>query len=192
MRYAKDHREKTRRRIVETASRALRRNGIGASGVVGLMSEAGLTQGGFYTHFASKDALVGEAIDHAQKNARRWLAGVAAAAREKQGDPVSAVIDAYLSVAHLDAAGGGCTLAALGSEIGHQSDAIRRSAFSGMADIIELLAEQMPAERRHLASAFYGLLAGTLQLARLAPTREEQEAVLEAGRRAARDITGAR
>ena len=131
MRYAKDHREKTRRRIVETASRALRRNGIGASGVVGLMSEAGLTQGGFYTHFASKDALVGEAIDHAQKNARRWLAGVAAAAREKQGDPVSAVIDAYLSVAHLDAAGGGCTLAALGSEIGHQSDAIRRSAFSG-------------------------------------------------------------
>lgn len=188
MRYAKDHREKTRRRIVETASRVLRRNGIAASGVIGLMNEAGLTQGGFYTHFASKDALVGEAIDHAQKKARRWLAGVAAAAREKDGDPLDDVINAYLSMAHVNAAGGGCTLAALGSEIGHQSDDIRRSAFSGMTDIIDVLAEQMPAERRYLASAIYGLLAGTLQLARLAPTRDEQETLLESGRRAAREI----
>jgi TetR/AcrR family transcriptional regulator, transcriptional repressor for nem operon len=191
MRYAKDHKEATRRRIIESASRTFRRDGIVASGVVGLMSEAGLTQGGFYTHFASKDVLVDEALHDAMTGTRRWFAQAAADARAAGKSPIGSLIDRYLSEKHLDMVDSGCAFSALGPELSRQSDASRRTAQRGLADLVDVLATELPPERREYAAPLFALLSGTLQFARLAGTRADAVALLEGGRRAAHELTGA-
>ncbi|WP_204314932.1 TetR/AcrR family transcriptional regulator, partial [Klebsiella pneumoniae] len=86
MRYAAGHREETRRRVVEVAARRFRKDGIEAAGVAGLMADAGLTHGGFYAHFSSKEALVRDAIVAALTTSRDHLAAEAAAARAEGRD----------------------------------------------------------------------------------------------------------
>ena len=83
MRYEKGHKDATRRRIVEVASKHLRKDGVGASGVACLMASAGLTHGGFYSHFSSKDALIEEALRDAIEQVRTWIGAVADANENK-------------------------------------------------------------------------------------------------------------
>jgi TetR/AcrR family transcriptional repressor of nem operon len=115
-RYGEGHKERTRSAIVDVATSALRTDGIEGARVADVMRQAGLTHGGFYTHFGSKDDLVAEACGAGVTAARESIVGVASRATPRAR--VRAVLDAYLTGARRDAAG--CTLATLGGEIARQ------------------------------------------------------------------------
>src|SRR5205814_7479031 len=116
MRYLKDHKVRTRKRIVERASCGLRQKGANGLSVVALMKLAGLTHGGFYSHFASRDALVEEAFATAMdRTAFRWN-------KLAMGIPVEtrfdAIVAGYLTSRHRDDQAHGCALPALAADIG--------------------------------------------------------------------------
>jgi TetR/AcrR family transcriptional regulator, transcriptional repressor for nem operon len=184
MRYAPEHNETTRARIVDAASRLFRKHGIAAVGLAKIMAEADLTVGTFYTHFKSKEALLQESL-------LRSLAARHAELKQalRSGD-LEAGIRAYLSPEHRDALGTGCPVAALVPEVARHPRATRDALVHSMEPSLDVLAEALSARRgtkvsRADAAAFFGLLSGTLQLARATPDRAESGAILEAGIRAA-------
>ena len=184
MRYAPEHNEATRERILEAASRLFREHGIAAVGLAKIMAEADLTVGTFYTHFKSKEALVREAL------LRSLDARHEEFAQALHGADVEVVVRAYLSPEHRDAAGTGCTIATLAAEVARHPRATRHAFASHNEPTLEALAGWLSSRRgravsRADAAAFFGLLAGTLQLARATPDRAESDAILEAGVRAA-------
>jgi TetR/AcrR family transcriptional repressor of nem operon len=126
MRRSQEDTAKTRARIVQEASQLFRARGIDATSVAEVMSAAGLTVGGFYRHFGSKEDLVAEAIDAAS---RETTDRVASSASENESD-LLALLDMYLSDAHREHPGRGCPVAALCSEVAHGSKATKR-AFTG-------------------------------------------------------------
>jgi len=132
----------THDRIVEVASRAIRRNGYGGAGVADVMKEAGLTHGGFYAHFESRDAMLAEAADRAGADTVAALAGSAAAVPPEQA--LTALVQAYLSDAHLQRVESGCPLVALASEMPRQSPEVRRAATRRIKELIDLVARQSP------------------------------------------------
>lgn len=186
MRYAKDHKAETRARVVEAAALALRRDGIDGTGVAALMGEAGLTKGGFYAHFASKDALVAEALDAAARKTTGILrANVTEVA---EADRLALLVERYLRPEHAEAREGGCTIGSLLADLTRGSELVRSVALAGADDLIALVATCLPAvpqeHRRARAQAIVGLLAGCLQLARLQPDAAARDATLEAGKSA--------
>jgi AcrR family transcriptional regulator len=134
--------EETHDRIVEVAARAIRRSGYNGTGVADIMKEAGLTHGGFYAHFESRDALLAEAGDRAGAESVALAAKVAAAAPE--GQALQAMIQAYLSPEHIAAVETGCPVAALCSEMPRQAPEVRRAATIHIKEMIDLFARQMP------------------------------------------------
>lgn len=184
MRYASEHNVATRERILEIASRLFRAHGIAAVGLAKIMAEADLTVGTFYTHFESKEELLREAVALSLDERQ------AAIERAFGGADLETVVRAYLSPEHRDAAGTGCTVAALTAEVVRQPRATRHAFATHSEPTLDSLAARLSSERkkevsRADAAAFYGLLAGTLQLARAVPDRKESNAILEAGVRAA-------
>jgi TetR/AcrR family transcriptional repressor of nem operon len=184
MRYAPEHNEETRSRIIDAASRLFREQGIAAVGLAKVMGEAALTVGTFYTHFKSKEALVREALlrslDARHEKVEQAL----------RGADLEAVVRAYLSPEHRDAPGTGCPVAALASEVARHPRATRNLFASHNARTFDSIAEWLSARRdgavsRADAAALVGLLAGTLQIARATPDRAESDAILQAGVRAA-------
>jgi TetR/AcrR family transcriptional repressor of nem operon len=139
---APSRKEATHERIVETAARAIRRSGYGGAGVADIMKEAGLTHGGFYAHFESRQGMLAEAADRAGADTVAFLAGVAAAAPPKQ--ELDAMLRAYLSKEHVESAETGCAVAALGSEMPRQSAKVRRAATRRIKEMIDLVARQLP------------------------------------------------
>ena len=139
---AQSRKEATHERIVEVAARAIRRSGYEGTGVADIMKEAGLTHGGFYAHFASRDALLAEAGDRAGAESVALAAGIAAAA--PAGEALQRIMEAYLSDEHLGAIETGCPIAALGSEMPRQAPEVRRAATIRIKEMIDLLARQMP------------------------------------------------
>jgi AcrR family transcriptional regulator len=187
MRYGPEHNEETRERILEAASRLFREQGIHGVGLATIMAEADLTVGTFYTHFESKEALLREALLRTLAARRDELAQPLA-----EGD-LEAAVRAYLSPDHRDAPGTGCPVAALASEVARHSRATRNTLASHLEPSLDALAELLSTGRgkqvsRADAAAFFGLLIGTLQLARATPGRAESAAILEAGIRAARQL----
>ena len=137
-----DRKEATHERIVDVAARAIRRSGYDGTGVADIMKEAGLTHGGFYAHFASRDALLAEAGDRAGAESVALAASIAAAA--PAGEALQRIVEAYLSDDHLAAIETGCPIAALGSEMPRQAPEVRRAATIRIKEMIDLLARQMP------------------------------------------------
>jgi TetR/AcrR family transcriptional repressor of nem operon len=160
--------EETHERIVEAAARAIRRSGYAGTGVADIMKEAGLTHGGFYAHFASREAMLAEAVDRAGGE------GVVAAARIADAVPpeqaLQAMMQAYLSKAHVEAVETGCGVAALCSETPRQAPEVRRAATRRIKEMIDLVARQSPdwgkpgAHERALVTV--STMIGTLMLAR--------------------------
>jgi TetR/AcrR family transcriptional regulator, transcriptional repressor for nem operon len=184
MRYAPDHNDATRARILDAASRLFREHGIAAVGLAKIMAEAGLTVGTFYTHFKSKEALLRETL------LRSLDARHVELEQALQGADLEMVVRAYLSPEHRDASGTGCPIAALASEVARHPRATRHTFASHSAPTLDALAcwlssRQAKGVGRADAAAFLGLLAGTLQLARATPDSGESDAILEAGVRAA-------
>jgi AcrR family transcriptional regulator len=179
---APSRKEATHERIVETAARAIRRSGYGGPGVADIMKEAGLTHGGFYAHFESREGMLAEAADRAGADTVAFLAGVAAAAPPKQ--ELDAMLRAYLSKEHVESAETGCAVAALGSEMPRQAPKVRRAATHRIKEMIDLVARQLPdwgrpgAHERALVTVATAL--GALILARAVDDPKLSDAVRRA------------
>jgi TetR/AcrR family transcriptional repressor of nem operon len=160
--------EATHDRIVDVAARVIRRSGYDGTGVADIMKEAGLTHGGFYAHFDSRDALLAEAGDRAGADSVALATRVAAAA--PPGQALQALMAAYLSPQHIASIENGCPVCALGSEMPRQAPEVRHAATTHIKEIIDLFARQMPdwgQPRAHeQAMAMVSALIGTTMLAR--------------------------
>lgn len=184
MRYTKEHKQETRQRIIATAGRRLKRDGIDGSGVATLMKDAGLTNGAFYAHFESKDSLVAAAIANELDTLHANL--VAQAEPGRAG--LEQIVRWYLSPDHRDNPVDGCPNAALLDEIARSGDdAIRQAYTDGVLVVIDGLAARMtpedPASARVKALSLLGLMVGTLQLARALTDRQLSDNLLEQGLR---------
>lgn len=167
MRYQVDHKQVTKARLVETAARVLRRDGIAAAGVATLMAEAGLTNGAFYTYFASKEALVADAVVAALSQTRAALALKIAQAAE--GQALDAVIEHYLDPRHVTHPEHGCAVAALGPELARRPESTRAvvdAAIDGLVTTIADALEPGRPDRIAVARAVFASMVGTMQLAR--------------------------
>lgn len=181
MRFAKGHKEETRQRIIEVASAMFRRDGVEAVGIAALMAEAGLTHGGFYAHFRSKEELVREAMLSAFEHSRlrREVGADKAAALEN-------LIRLYLRPAHRDAPERGCAVAALVSEIARHETATRAVFSEKLEALAKRIADLLPdsvaeTERLATATAIFGTMLGTLQMARAVTDPQRSDAILESG-----------
>ena len=186
MRYPKDHKAKTHARIVQNAATQLRTKGIHGIGVADLMKEAGLTHGGFYAHFDSRDALVAEACVQAFEETMTMLRGAAKSPPGRKRR--AALVNAYLTPRHRDNPGRGCVVAALGAEIGREA-AETRHVFTEkleqiIAAIIATTRGRSPEAARRKAIATMATLVGTMVLARAVDRAEVSDEILGAGRAA--------
>jgi AcrR family transcriptional regulator len=180
MRYEKGHKDTTRQRIIDVAAKQFRENGVAAVGLAGIMSDAGLTNGAFYSHFESKEDLVQTVLAHALG---RREATLLAASEANVG--LEATIRDYLSSRHRDRPGGGCPTAALVAEVARHPKATRDAFTDKVSTFIPLIASQIRAgsasARRRNAVAIYGMMVGTLQLARAVNDKELSDEILESG-----------
>jgi AcrR family transcriptional regulator len=180
VRYGKQHKQATRQRILETAGRRLKRDGIDGSGIATLMADAGLTNGAFYAHFASKQELVATAVADQLRNQRESL-GTLAPGRAG----VEQYVREYLSVQHRDNPDDGCPSAALLDEIGRCTQATKRAYTDGLLamvdDIAARLAPEDPPSARAKTLSVFALMVGTLQLSRALADRQLADQVLEQG-----------
>jgi AcrR family transcriptional regulator len=181
-RLASSRKEETHDRIVETAARAIRRSGYGGTGVAEIMKEAGLTHGGFYAHFDSREGMLAEAADRAGADGMARLVQAAASAPPEKA--LETLLRTYLSKGHVEAAETGCAVAALGSEMPRQSPRVRRAATRRIKEMIDLVARQSPdwgrpgAHERALVTLATAL--GALMLARAVDDPKLSNAVREA------------
>lgn len=180
MKVSKQEAEQTRERIIEMAGKLFRERGFDGIGVAELMKAAGLTHGGFYRHFVSKEDLMAQACT-------RVLAGsldmVQKAAEHSGGDALSAIASAYLSTAHRDLPGEGCVLAALGSEAGRHGAPLRGAFTQGVRAMADMLTQLSPGKSEHAkrehALAIYASMVGALVLARTVDDAALSEEVLK-------------
>jgi len=172
-------REQSHHRIVEAASRAVRRHGYAGVGVAEVMKEAGLTHGGFYAHFDSREALLVEAIEHAGAISSAMLDERIAARARETGSPLQALIELYLSDEHLAHAEHGCVVGALASEIPRQQDVVREASKQRVDRLVRRVALALPDDASPaLAGVIAGALVGNLQLARIEGDNAEGRAML--------------
>jgi len=180
MRYEKGHKDTTRQHIIDVASRQFRGHGVAAVGLAGIMSDAGLTNGAFYTHFDSKEDLVQAVLVKALDRREDRLRAVAA---DNAG--LETMIRDYLSPRHRDRADDGCPTAALVAEVARHPKATRDAFTAKVSTFIELIETQIyagsPAERRRNAVAIYGMMVGALQLARAVNDKKLSDEILESG-----------
>jgi AcrR family transcriptional regulator len=174
--------EATHERIVEAAARAIRRSGYSGTGVAEIMKDAGLTHGGFYAHFASREAMLAEAADRAGAEGVAAVARAAAAAPPKRA--LRAMLEAYLSKEHVEGVETGCAVAALGSEMPRQAPAVRRAATRRIKEMIDLVAREspdwgQPGAHEH-ALVTVATAVGALLLARAVDDPRLSDAVREA------------
>lgn len=166
MRYPEGHKEAIRAKIVEQASRLLRRDGLDGVSIPALMKEVGLTHGGFYAHFASRDELVAEAVTAAAE------ATGAAVLSSDRGAGTAAVLEAYLSEEHVARPEIGCVLAALGTEGHRQPAAVRRAFARAARGFLRLVQERLhrkspPGHLSDDALSLAATMVGAVVLARL-------------------------
>jgi len=189
MRYSREHKQETHDRIVKKASVRLREKGAHGIGVADLMKEAGLTHGGFYAHFDSREALVIEAFGYAMdRSMEHWRKMTDEVAPEKR---LTLIADSYLSTVHRDNPGHGCSVPTLGAEIARESPKTRK-AFAGKLDeMIEMMTDFIPnlprKAARKQAIATLATMAGTMLLARIAGSSELSDEVLKTGKDSALD-----
>ena len=170
-------------RIVHAAARAIRRGGYDGVGVAEIMKSAGLTHGGFYAHFASRDAMLAEAVERAGKEAAAAVAGKIEARRAEGASPLRALVESYLSNSHLRATETGCPVAALGSEMRRQSPEVRSASATGVRALMARVQEALPAgSSAEQSMAITSTLVGALQLARTFGENAQGKAVLVAAR----------
>jgi TetR/AcrR family transcriptional repressor of nem operon len=161
MRVSRQQAAENRQRIVDTAARLFRDKGIEGVGVDAIMKDAGLTHGGFYGHFASKDALAAEAVTCALDRS---------AERQSRAAGLGELVSDYLSERHRADRANGCAVAALGADFARQGPALRKTLTASVRGQVDRLAGLLrrgtPAARRRRAIATFAGMVGALTLAR--------------------------
>jgi AcrR family transcriptional regulator len=154
------------------------------------MTDAGLTNGAFYAHFGSKEDLLREVLCNAGKRNEMWQAAT------ESGAGLASAIRGYLSSGHRDNPGRGCSTSALVAEIARHPKAARDAFTDKVTNVIELIAAHLDSgtqrERRRKAVAVYGLMVGTLQLARAVNDKQLSEEILQSGAEQALALAGQR
>jgi TetR/AcrR family transcriptional repressor of nem operon len=186
MRVSREQFMENRAKILEAAARLFRERGFDEVGVADVMKEAGLTHGGFYGHFKSKDDLIAQATGGAAQGFVDLWQGIVEAEGPKA---LQAIAERYLGDAHLCATGAGCQIAALGPEIARRSPEDRAAVTDGVKRLVQVLEKAAPgkteAERRKRALRAYAGWVGAVVLARISDdgafSKEVREAVAEEG-----------
>lgn len=180
MRYSKEHKAETRTRVLAAAARAIRAKGPDGVAVAGIMAEVGLTHGGFYAHFPSKDALVEAALETMFEGARERSEPILG-----DGDPRVALrtyLDFYLSARHRDARDRGCPLPALSGDFARDGGAGRERFGAGVAGLTgrltKVLARMDIADPEVAAAAMLAELVGAVALARAVADRAQSDTIL--------------
>jgi TetR/AcrR family transcriptional repressor of nem operon len=181
----------THDRIVETAARAIRRAGFAGIGVADIMKEAGLTHGGFYAHFASRDALLCEALERAGKDSAARVAKASSVRQARGASAFRAFVENYLSEAHLSSPEHGCPVAALVSEMPRQAPDVSEAAAERVRAFVRSVHAALPHDgaaqtsaARELAGVIAAQLVGALQMARAFGDNAAGKALLRATRSA--------
>jgi TetR/AcrR family transcriptional regulator, transcriptional repressor for nem operon len=177
--------EITHDRILSTAARAIRRGGFQGVGVADIMKEAGLTHGGFYAHFSSRNALLAEALARAGQESAARVDQATAARRARGASALRALVEGYLSERHLGSIEAGCPVAALASEMPRQSPEVREASAQRVRGLLAAVRRALPkAAPDDSGPAIASQLVGALQLARALGDNAEGHALLKAARRA--------
>ncbi len=178
MRYTREHKAQNHENILAVAARSFREHGGDSSGIGTVMKKVGLTKGGFYRHFKSKDDLFVEAVRRAFEEMGKGMVEVARSAPE--GQALRAMIEHYLSPRHANSLGNGCVLSALGPELARKPVGVRRRIEAALEAYRTTLVPFMPGQTREEKVATFRLLfpsmAGVLMMARVTsdPQRREQ------------------
>jgi AcrR family transcriptional regulator len=184
--------EETRERILRAAARAIRKHGYEGVGVADVMKDAGLTHGGFYAHFESRDALLAAAAEQEGVESSEYLSRAIAAA--KPGQELTALVDAYLSDGHVAAPEQGCAIAAAGSEVPRQQADVRRVASRRIKDLIGLIERQLPewgkSAAHDKAMGIAAILVGSVVLARAVDDTQLSRRIRKAAREYIRAAAG--
>jgi TetR/AcrR family transcriptional repressor of nem operon len=181
MKVSREQAAANRERIVEVAGKLFRERGFDGIGVADLMQAAGLTHGGFYGHFKSKEDLAAQACSRAlARSSQKWARRVELSA----GDARAALIKQYLSEAHRDASRSGCVLAALGSDAGRQGRPIRQALTEGLGSLVDILTKlasgRSRAAKRKQALADMAQMVGAIVLARAVDDPALSKEILDA------------
>jgi TetR/AcrR family transcriptional repressor of nem operon len=181
MQFIQNRKRESHNRIVKVAVEEFRKRGVENVGVAAVMKRAGLTHGGFYSHFRSKEKLVTAALDESFKESRRNIGR-----ERKEGKSLQQFVRDYLSIEHRDRPDAGCSVALLTCDVARQSKAVRANYASDLTESISIIGTFLPSEfeskkNRALATAIYALLVGTLQMARAVPDVGLSNQILEAG-----------
>lgn len=192
MRVSRAQAEANREAVINAASRLFREHGFDGIGLKDLMKGAGLTQGGFYKQFESKDDLAAQASRRAMEHATRRWSVVAAASP----DPLEAVIGLYLSLGHREEKSDGCPLVALGSDAARQSEEVRIPFQDGIAAHLEILDELMPGAEgpgtQYKAMAMLSLMVGAVTISRILKDEEMSQRFLNTAAGEVRRIAASR
>ena len=181
MKVSREQAAQNRERILDAAARLFRERGFEGIGVADTMKAAGLTHGGFYGHFSSKEDLIAQACARAFSGSHeRWSKMVG----RTPDDPLSSIVHSYLSRRHRDDPGTGCTLAALGPDIARHDSGVRRAVADGLRSAFNLLSGLVPgkseAARRQKAISTYATLVGAMIMARAVDDATLSQEILDA------------
>ena len=180
MRYERDHKVRTHRKIVRNASRQLRAKGLNGPAVATLMQASGLTHGGFYKHFGRRDDLVVEAIEESLRELRDRL--VAAAQQAAPGEGWKEMVRCYLSLELCDRPDQGCPIAALAPDMARTRPAVKQRIAAAIlkfrGELLPFIPGQSEEEKGANFLAFFSSMAGAIAIARTMPDAAVRERIL--------------
>jgi TetR/AcrR family transcriptional regulator, transcriptional repressor for nem operon len=184
MRYRPEHKVEVHRKILRDASRRVRAEGIAGAAVSSVMRDSGLTNGGFYKHFSSKDDLLTESLSEAFREMADHL--TQSAARSKPGTAWKAIVKTYLSPEHCDHAESGCPLAALAPELARAEHAIKASIRREMdkykSRMLPLMPGRRAADQERAFAAIFSTMIGAVAIARILPDQAARARMLTSTR----------
>jgi TetR/AcrR family transcriptional regulator, transcriptional repressor for nem operon len=184
MRYPPEHKAQIHQKIVKDASRRVRAEGLTGAAVAAVMRDTGLTHGGFYKHFESKDELLSESVQEAFQDITDKL--VRAAGQSRRGKPWKAIVNCYLSLEYCDRVERGCPMTALAPELARLDRTVRNQVFTELVKYRDRMIPFMPgrksADKERAFFVIFSTMIGAVQIARMLPDRRAQQKVLASAR----------
>jgi TetR/AcrR family transcriptional regulator, transcriptional repressor for nem operon len=180
MGYSQAQKAESRQRVLDAAARQIRENGIEALGVADCMRSAGLTHGAFYGHFASRDALIAAALEHALTQGKGRVMARANDAAAHAKTPLQAVTDAYLNEAHADNPGSGCALCALAGDAGHATADLKALYTTHLRQLAAQMTQASASGNGALGLGLVATIVGAITLARAVDDRGLAKSILAA------------
>ncbi|ACD20475.1 TetR/AcrR family transcriptional regulator [Paraburkholderia phytofirmans] len=181
MGYSQAQKAESRQRVLETAARQIREDGIEALGVADCMRRAGLTHGAFYGHFESRDALIVEALEYAVALSEKRIATTVAAANASgsaKKEPLRVIAEMFLSEKHIKDPGNGCALCSLAGEARHAAPAVRESLTQYVHKLASRIAQTLAGDSETLALGIVATIVGAVTLARAVDEPETARSIL--------------